>query len=168
MKKLLVISMVQFSLLNLFAEQNRVEDFRDVVWGTPLEAAYRGGEKLDFIKVKGPLANNSYYLKNDPMSIGTVKLNSIHYHFSEEDDKFFKVELKGDRKFIDDMIFILNYKFGEFENKSEVDGVKYFQWIVQDVTFTLSQFEARDFELSVQSDWETAQKYKKNTSVEDF
>ena len=46
--------------------------------------------------------------------------------------------------------------------------VSYFQWIVQDVKFTLSQYEMRDFELSIESDWKAAEKYEKNTNVEDF
>ena len=167
MRIILILISFQLAFFAAFGEGERVEDFRDIKWGSSKDNIYRNGEQLKFDKVKGE-PNSGYVIPGDPMNIGTVKLNAVEYFFTEEDNRFYKVLLKGDRAYVDDMIFILNYKFGESENKSELDGVKYFQWIIQDVTFTLSVFTSRDFECSIQSDWRAAEKYKKNTSVKDF
>jgi hypothetical protein len=43
-----------------------------------------------------------------------------------------------------------------------------YQWLVRDVTFTLKQYEFLRFELIIESSWQDAEAYKKNTSVKDF
>ena len=99
--------------------------------------------------------------------LGAVKLDRVLYIFNDE-DRFYKVFLQGGLDQLEQMKFILTYKFGDFRNESYVDDSHITQWLIKDVTFTLKEISKSRFELTIESSWQASEDYKKNTSVDDF
>jgi hypothetical protein len=148
-------------------EGGSVTDFRKIYWGARLDSIYRDGQKLEFIKDRSTNLKNAFVLRGDPMNIGNVRLNKLVYIFNDE-NRFIKVYIEGPKEDFEQMKFILKYKFGEHVNERTLDGVTLYQWLVRDVTFTLKQYDFLRFELIIESSWQDAEAYKKNTSVNDF
>lgn len=170
MKYIAIAILSLFVVFNVQAQQDRVNDFRQIEWGSHIDSIYRYGDKLEFVKVDDKNKNgygNAFYLENDVKEIGSVETNKILYVFNDE-DRFKKVIIEGDKSELEEMAFILDYKFGRHGASEKIDNVKYHNWVVQDVSFTLSEFEARDWKLVIESDWERAAMYKANTTVDDF
>jgi len=148
-------------------DEKNVTQFRNIPWGAPKDSIYVNGKKLDFTKDKNALTKNTYYVVNDDMTIGNVRLTRVNYIFND-DDRFVKVLLEGPKEDAEQMRFILDYKFGAFKNESRVDNVSYKQWLVKDVTFTLGVYDFLKFEARIESNWQASEAYKKNISVDDF
>lgn len=153
----------------LFAQEveNAVPHFRNVFWGVPKDSVYIDGKKVEFLRDKNALTPNTFYISNDDMTLGNVRLTRINYFFNEE-NRFFKVLLEGPKEDAAQMAFILQYKFGPHKSESRVDEVNYKQWKIKDVTFTLGEYDHVKFELKIESSWQATEAYKKNTTVEDF
>lgn len=149
------------------SQEDRVSSFRDIVWGTSLDSVYVDGTRMQFIRTKESDFENSYELFNDKKAIGNVELQTVQYIFNE-DNRFYKVFLEGRKDQVDEMAFILEYKFGGADNSWKVEDIEYTQWIIADVTFTLAEHKFHKFDLVIESDWQAAEAYRKNTSVEDF
>jgi hypothetical protein len=149
------------------AENDAVLDFRKIFWGSNRDSIYRDGKKLDFVKDKNALIKNAYAIPGDDMNIGAVKLDKVLYIFND-DSRFYKVFLQGSIDQVEQMKFILTYKFGDYRNESYVDDSHIMQWLVKDVTFTLREITKSRFELTIESNWQASEDYKKNTSVDDF
>lgn len=170
MKKVIFILLVGFFSLQGFsqsADGASVTDFRNIYWGAKLDSIYRDGQKIEFIKERTMNLKNAFVLKGDAMNVGNVRLNKLIYIFNDE-NRFVKVYSEGPKEDFEQMKFILKYKFGEPVNERTLDGVTMYQWLVRDVTFTLKQYEFLRFELIIESSWQDAEAYKKNTSVKDF
>lgn len=168
MKKLLLaISLLGFAQMGFSAESEAVLNFRKIFWGSQKDSVYRDGKKLDFVKDKTSLIKNAYSLTGDDMTIGAVKLDKILYIFNDE-NRFYKVFLQGSVDQVEEMKFILTYKYGDYRNESFVDDSHIMQWLVKDVTFTLKEVAKSRFELTIESNWQASSDYKKNTSVDDF
>ncbi len=168
MQKILLFFFIScLSYSGFSAESEAVLDFRNVLWGTPIDSVWRNGKKLEFIKDKNSLFKNAYYLNGDDMTIGTVKLDRVLYIFND-DNRFYRVFLSGSYEQLEQMKFILTYKFGDYRNESFVDDSHIMQWLIKDVTFTLKEVNKSRFELTIESNWQASEDYKKNTSVDDF
>jgi hypothetical protein len=167
MKKIVSVLFLVAFAAGAMAQETNVTSFRNMPWGAFRDSMYVKGKKIDFIKDKGSLMKNAYIIANDDMTIGNVKLTKIDYLFND-DNRFTKVYIEGPKEQTDQMKFILDYKFGEHKNESRVDNVSYRQWLVKDVTFTLGEFDYIKFELKIESNWQAAEAYKKNISVDDF
>ncbi|MCS6819260.1 MAG: hypothetical protein RMJ53_04790 [Chitinophagales bacterium] len=170
MKKLFLLAVAVWCSTFSFSQSKdaaTVTDFRDIYWGAKLDSIYRDGQKLEFIKDRSTTLKNAYVLKGDPMNIGNVRLNKLVYIFND-DNRFYKVFMEGPKEDFEQMKFILKYKFGEHVNERTLDNVTLYQWLVRDVTFTLKQYEFLRFELIIESSWQDAEAYKKNTNVKDF
>lgn len=154
------------------SDEAQIEGFRDLTWGEHLDSIYRNGEKLNFELVEMNDENQNdgiyYRLKGDNLMIGSVLLTEIYYVFSEEDQRLFKVLMLGRKTDVGQMEFIVDYKYGEMQNENATDNQIVKQWIVKDVTLTLSDFAYNKFELELHSDWQAAAAYAKNTNVNDF
>jgi hypothetical protein len=168
MKKLLLaISLLGFAHMGFSAESEAVLSFRKIFWGSQKDSVYRDGKKLEFVKDKNSLIKNAYALTGDDMTIGAVKLDKILYIFNDE-NRFYRVFLQGSVDQVEEMKFILTYKYGDYRNESFVDDSHIMQWLVKDVTFTLKEISKSRFELTIESNWQASSDYKKNTSVDDF
>jgi len=165
MKKIL-LPLTMLIGLSLSA-QDRILDFRDILFGARLDSIYISGSKVEFQKDRNASLRNAYEIPGDNQFIGNVKLNKINYIFND-DSRFFKVFMQGNKEDVTQMRFILNFKFGEHRNESVVDGIRYQQWVIKDVTFTLAEFDRVKFELVMESNWQASETYKKNTNVDDF
>ncbi len=168
MKKMfLAIFMLGFAYSAFSAENDAVLDFRKIFWGSSRDSVYRNGKKLEFVKDKNAMIKNAYSIPGDDMTIGAVKLDKVLYIFND-DSRFYKVFLQGSIDQVEQMKFILTYKFGDYRNESYVDDSHIMQWLVKDVTFTLKEITKSRFELTIESNWQASADYKKNTSVDDF
>lgn len=164
--KHILLSLTMLLSLSLFA-QDRILDFRDILFGAKLDSIFIKGTKIDFQKDRNAALRNAYEIPGDNLFIGNVKLRKINYIFNDE-LRFFKVFMLGNKEDVAQIRFILNFKFGEHRNESIVDGIRYQQWIIKDVTFTLAEFDNVKFELVMESNWQASEIYKKNTNVDDF
>ncbi len=152
-------------------DMNRIEGFRDFVWGSHVDSIFRDGEQVVFTPAtKVDLLNGGkfYTLPNDDMTLGSITLTNIYYVFSEATNKLYKVLLEGKKADVEQMDFIVDYKYGQHVNEAIDDDKISKQWIIVDVTLSLYNFNYNKFEFELLSDWEAAEAYKKNTSVTDF
>jgi hypothetical protein len=166
-KTFLAILMLGFAYQAFSSDNDAVLDFRKIFWGSNLDSIYRDGKKLDFVKDKNALIKNAYAIPGDDMTIGAIKLDRVLYIFND-DNRFYKVFIQGPIDQVEQMKFILTYKFGDYRNESYVDDSHIMQWLVKDVTFTLREITKSRFELTIESNWQASEDYKKNTSVDDF
>lgn len=156
---------------NIFAQEvgpSKITGFRTFEWGQKLNEMTIDGETPNFIETE-KLKDGSYYiLANENLVIGNVLLTGINYVFSKKDDKFFKTLLTGRKDDVQQMLFIIEYKYGKHVNETKKDDKVIKQWIIQNVSITLTEYEFKKFELTIESDWEAAEAFKKNTNVTDF
>lgn len=171
MKRILSIVAILCFTSTIFAQENetsKIDGFRTFKWGQILEEMTKDGEQPNFIETE-KLKDGAYYiLAEENLMIGNVLLSGINYVFSKKDDKFFKVVLTGKKIDVEQMQFIVDYKYGEHVNETERDDKIIMQWIVEDVTITLIDYKYNKFELILESNWEAVQAFKKNTNVSDF
>ncbi len=165
----LFVAMLSFSSAQ--TDITRIEGFRDLTWGSHVDSIFRDGEKLVFTPAtKVDLLNGGkfYKLQNDNLMLGSILLTNIYYVFSEKNDRLYKVILEGKKADVEQMDFIVDYKYGDHVNEAVDDDKISKQWIVSDVTLSLFNFNYNKFEFELFSDWEAAEAYKKNISVTDF
>lgn len=169
MKKLMFACLYLLISASVFsaAESDAVLDFRNIFWGVSKDSCYRDGQKIEFIKDRQSMLKNAYYIQNDDPMIGAVKTDRILYLFNDE-NRFYKVFVQGPVDVAEQMKFILTYKFGDFKNESWVDDRHIMQWLIKDVKFTLTEVVKSRYELTIESNWQASEDYKKNTSVDDF
>lgn len=153
-------------------ETKSIEGFRDFYWGQHVDSIFREGEKVNFSKVERngvqEQDGNYYVINGENLKIGAIDLTQIYYVFSSKDNRLFKVLIEGRKKDTDQMRFIVDYKYGERVNEAAKDDKVIKQWIIRDVYITLREYTHNKFDLELKSDWQAAQAFKKNTSVEDF
>lgn len=151
------------------ADVQQVDGFRDFEWGVHLDSvSYDDGTAVGFNESERTNGGRYFQIPNDDYSIGSVLLREIHYVFSDEDDRFYKVVLVGDKVDTETMEFIVDHKYGDHVNESANDDKVIKQWIVGEVTFTLLENKFNTFELEIKSDWQAIEAYRKNVSVDDF
>jgi len=168
MKRAFLAATFSLFFLAAFSQTTSVPDFRGIKWGTHLDSATIGNSTVNFLEDELGTEPNSYRIEGDDMSIGTAELQQITYIFNAK-NRFIKVLMVGNEKYLPDMEFILSYKFGEPSNMRNFGYVSIKEWKVGDVTFTLSDYQEREqFTLTLESRWEYSEKYKKNMNVEDF
>ncbi|MCD8528893.1 MAG: hypothetical protein LRY27_02750 [Chitinophagales bacterium] len=172
MKQVLFVFALLCSSLS-FAQGNfdRIEGFRDINWGSHVDSIYANGQHIVFTPAnKVDLLNGGKYfvINNDNMLLGNLILTNIYYVFSENNNRLYKVILEGKKNDVEQMEFIVDYKYGDHLNEKMDDDKISKQWLVQDVTLSLYNFNYNKFEFELLSDWEAAEAYKKNTNVSDF
>lgn len=165
---LLLVAFVSFATFSMAQTQTTVPDFRDISWGTHKDSVVIDGRNINFVEVEEGPDPNSYRIPNDNMKIGTVKLEKLHYIFNG-DGRFKKVFVTAPRQYLEDMEFILGYKFGEPSKVRRLGYVTIKDWKIGDVVFTLSEFSNREFfSLTIESNWEYSAKRRENMNVKDF
>ncbi|MBL7777348.1 MAG: hypothetical protein JNK66_03500 [Chitinophagales bacterium] len=168
MKKAIISLSLLFAAFSGFsAEGDAVLDFRNIFWGVHKDSCFRDGSKVKFVEDKRSMLRNAFAIPSDDKFIGAVKCDDILYLFNDE-NRFYKAYIKGDDDDVDQMRFILNYKFGDPKNETIIDDRHIYEWIVKDVRFTLTHVIKSRFELNIESNWQASENYKKNTSVSDF
>lgn len=168
MKKLFFsLSLIFITMAAQSAESDAVLDFRNIFWGVSKDSCFRSSKKVEFVKDRQSLIPNAYTVSGDDLSIGAVKLDRLLYIFNDE-NRFYKVFAQGTVEQTEQMKFILTYKFGDFKNESWIDDRHIMQWLIKDVKFTLTEVAKSRFELTIESNWQAGEDYKKNIQVDDF
>lgn len=169
MKSVFTVLLAILSLSALQAQEAyKVPGFRNMTWGVHKDSVYRSGERLNFNLDKKAEEVNSYFLQNENLTLGNARLLSINYIFND-DNRFSKVKISGSMKYIDDINFILQHKFGSPKDVERVTGdYEIREWQTGDVSFRLSTTRGDNFILTIDSNWERTESYIKNTSVTDF
>lgn len=171
MKHILTILLLVGFATATFAQETtkgKIKGFRTFEWGQILEELTKEGEQPNFIETEKLKDGTYYVLADENLMLGNILLTNINYVFSKKDDKFFKVQLTGKKVDVEQMQFIVNYKYGEHLNEIDKDDKLTKQWIVDDVTISLVDHQYNKFELMIESNWEAVQAFKKNTNVSDF
>lgn len=172
MKQILtIVFLTVLAMSSAQTELSRIEGFRDIKWGSHVDSISRAGNPLLFTPAtKVDLLNGGkfYTLSNDNLTLGSLQLSNIYYVFSDKTNRLYKVILEGKKKDVEQMDFIVDYKYGKHVNQAVDDDKVSKQWIVADVTLSLFNFNYNKFEFELSSDWEAAAAYKKNISVNDF
>ena len=171
MKYLFTILFATSLCFTSFAQEEidyKIKGFRTFVWGTELTEMMLDDEQANFIKIEKEKDGEYFVLPNESLIIGNLLLTSIEYVFSKKDDRFYKVVLSGKKEDADQMNFIVDFKYGDNVNEDIKDDKIVKQWVIQNVTITMKEYTFNKFELVIESDWEAAEAYRKNTSVADF
>ncbi len=166
----LMLAITGLSILNA-QENDRIEGFRGIKWGHKIDSIYKNGEKIEFktVELNNTIDDGTYtIIPGENKTIGSITLENIYYVFSKHDHRLHKVVLEGKKKDVEAMEFIVDYKYGKNENESKDDDKVSKQWIVHDVTMSLYDFNYNIFKFVLESDWESAEAYRKNISVFDF
>lgn len=169
MKKFSILLFTVTIAVSGFAQGSKVTGFRDLVWGIHKDSVYSNGEKLKFTKDREADEPNTYYLKDDNLTLGAAKLEKISYYFNE-DDRFKKVVLRGKDEYLKDMKDIVTFKFGGAKNVQDPGGnLKVYEWQVGDVSLRLTHNGTKEmFRLIIESNWDITQTYVDNMSVKDI
>lgn len=169
MKSVVTLLLAILSISALQAQDGyKVPGFRNMTWGVHKDSVYRAGERMRFVLDKKAEEVNSYFLENENLTLGNARLMSINYMFND-DHRFSKVKIVGSMKYIEDINFILQHKFGSPEGVEKVTGdFEIKEWQVGDVSFRLSTTGSDDFTMIIDSNWEYTESYIKNTNVTDF
>ncbi len=145
-----------------------VPGFRGILWGTHIDSVIVNGEKAQFIKAEDAPIPRAYRLSGDDLTIGAVELDKLYYVFNNK-NRFTKVYMEANKKFLEDMLFILKYKFGPPTDQRDLGHVRLYEWRIDGVNFTLSEFKDRPtFILTIESNWEYVERIRKNVNVPDF
>jgi hypothetical protein len=167
----ILICLSLFSIANAQTNTERIEGFRDFKWGSHLDSIVRDGSPVQFIPAnKVDLLNGGkfYTLAQENLMLGSIQLTNIYYVFSEDNSRLYKVILEGKKSDVEEMDFIVDYKYGSHLNEKMDDDKVSKQWLIKDVTLSLYNFNYNKFEFELWSDWEAAEAYQKNTNVTDF
>lgn len=148
-------------------DEKRIKDFRKMEWGKSIDELSTNGE-LIFIETAKEKDGTHYVLADENLIIGNVSLTKIEYVFSKKDDKFYKVILTGRKADVEQMKFIVDYKYGTHSNENVTDNNVVKEWLVSNVKIMLNDFAYNKFTLVIESDWEAVEAYRKNTNVSDF
>lgn len=148
-------------------DEKRIKDFRKMEWGKSIDELSTNGE-LVFIETAKEKDGTHYVLADENLVIGNVLLTNIEYVFSKKDDKFYKVILTGRKADVEQMKFIVDYKYGTHSNENVTDNNVVKEWLVSNVKIMLNDFAYNKFTLVIESDWEAVEAYRKNTNVSDF
>lgn len=148
-------------------DEKRIKDFRKMEWGKSIDELSTNGE-LIFIETVKEKDGTHYVLADENLIIGNISLTKIEYVFSKKDDKFYKVILTGRKADVEQMKFIVDYKYGTHSNENVTDDNVVKEWLVSNVKIMLNDFAYNKFTLVIESDWEAVEAYRKNTSVTDF
>lgn len=148
-------------------DEKRIKDFRKMEWGKSIDELSTNGE-LVFIETAKEKDGTYYVLADENLIIGNVSLTKIEYVFSKKDDKFYKVILTGRKADVEQMKFIVDYKYGTHSNENVTDNNVVKEWLVSNVKIMLNDFAYNKFTLVIESDWEAVEAYRKNTNVSDF
>ncbi len=144
-----------------------ISDFRGIKWGSHVDSIYRDGVKLNFVKNNDIAGKNTYVIPEDNLMIGTVELIQLYYVFSK-DNRLIGVIMKGNKKQLSEMKYIISYKFGQPELKDIPGGKQYF-WVVDDIRVYFDDVNNADiFTVEFASDFETSESKKINRNVSDF
>jgi len=157
-----------FSFSN--AQVSKVEGFRTFKWGQEVSEMKVEEEVANFIKIDTDKEKDGdyYILADENLVVGNILLKKIEYVFSKKDGKFYKVILTGKKDDVDQMSFIVDYKYGDNLNEDKKDNKVIKEWLINNVSIILRDFNLHKFELVIESDWEAAEAFRKNTNVNDF
>ncbi len=150
-------------------EEAIVPGFRGILWGTHRDSIVQNGMRVTMERVEEDApARNTYRIPGDDLTIGAVELNYLYYIFNDQ-NRFVKVYMEANKKYIEDMLFILKYKFGPPTETRDLGHVRLYEWRIDGVNFTLSEFRDRPtFILTIESNWEYVERIRKNINVPDF
>lgn len=170
MRKLLVLSLIIATVagFGFVKGPNYVFDgFRDIKWGTHKDSVFINGEKVNFIPAKDVNGDNAYYIKNDDLMIGTVTLKNIFYDFNAN-DRFNRVLMSGEKQYRE-MLYILNYKWGDAPEVTKSPSGTVSRWVIDDVRVYLTRDgDSDNFTLEFSSNFELQEAKKQNRNVKDF
>ncbi len=172
MKYLSLITLFIFSsLATLKAQDEQFTHFRgleigDYMYGNNLVMMDSGYEELVY---HGTQDNIMYYFKeHEDLSIGTANLEMIFYLF-DKDGKFRGVQFEGYPKSKDDMLFILENKFGKSPLYYQNKEVNYHQWYTENgVHIKFYENEDDDFIVYIINEPMSPENKEINQEVTDF
>lgn len=169
MKQILIAFFAILMTAMSYGQGSKVTGFRDLVWGIHKDSVYSKGVKQKLEKEKGPREVNSFTMINDNLTLGSAKLTKINYHFNE-DNRFKKVVMFGNEKYVQDVREILIFKFGRAKSLKEPNAnLKVYEWQDGDVSISLTQNKREEnFQLIIESNWDLSETYMKNMNVNDI
>lgn len=171
MKKLIsVIIFLTFIVLTSFSQNKSFDDFRGLKWGDSMIADNMVKINNSYIELslQKEENNKSYYtLENEDLTIGTAELDMIYYVF-DDGGEFCGLDIEGQPESKDDIIYILENKFGDSPIYIKNNEVRYRQWKTKNgVNIKLYENENDDYILQVR-DKSMDDFYEVNNDVDDF
>lgn len=169
MKQILIAVLAIFIAGITQAQDSKVTGFRDLVWGVHIDSVYSNGVKTKFKKDKEANEPNTFFLDDDNLTLGAAKLTKISYSFNN-DDRFKKVIMYGDDKYLKDVKDIVVFKFGSAKSvKDATPSLKVSEWQVGDVSVNLTQNSREaNWSLIIESNWDLSKKFVTNMNVKDI
>ena len=161
--------MANMNVNDIVYDGKDITGFRTFVWLAHKDSVFQNGEKVQFVKDRDATQPNTFYLQNDKLTFGSVRLTGINYVFNE-DNQLTKVVMNGSKENYSDVKFILNHKFGGAE------GVNIFgaemsvtEWRKGSTTVKLTESgSGSEFALIITSTKDETEAYIENRKVFDF
>jgi hypothetical protein len=169
MKQFLIATFAIFLSVSAFAQSSKVTGFRDLVWGIHVDSVYSNGVKTKFKKDKESTEPNTFNIPEDNLSLGAATLTKISYTFNK-DERFKKVMMYGENKYLKDIKDILAFKFGNPTSVTDpTPQLKVSNWQDGEVSISLTQFKLQDnWVLSIESNWDLSKDHLMNMNVKDI
>lgn len=147
----------------------KITGFRGIKWLSNLDSIYQNGEKVSFIRDKESNRPNTYFLANEKLTFGSVRLKGVSYMFNDN-NKLTSIVMKGAKESYAEMKFILNHKFGSAEGVSLFgDEMSVTEWRIGNVTIKLTESGSGDeYSVVVESTADKTDSILRNRNVKDF
>ncbi|MCB0737820.1 MAG: hypothetical protein KDC92_09930 [Bacteroidetes bacterium] len=149
-------------------KNNEVIGFRHMKWLVHKDSILLSGEKQNFTLEDDADQPNTYFLSKDLNVIGTARLSNINYIFND-DDRLYKVVIKGDANNYDDMLSILTAKFGQSDGSSNFSAdITMNTWKIGSTNIKLTMTdEAKGFTLIMETSKAITERKKQNLDAWD-
>ncbi len=169
MRQILIAIFAIFISVSAFSQGSKVTGFRDLVWGVHVDSVYSNGVKVKFKKDKDATEPNTFNIQDDNLSLGAANLTKIAYFFNK-DNRFKKVMMYGEDKYLQDIKDILAFKFGNPKTITDpTPQLKVSNWQDGEVSISLTQFKLdQNWILSIESNWDLSEVHMKNLNVKDI
>jgi hypothetical protein len=161
--------LTNMNVKDIMYDGEKITGFRGIKWLSELESVYQNGELLTFLLDKESNRPNTYFLANEKLTFGSVRLRGVSYMFNDN-NQLVTIVLKASMDSYAEMKFILNHKFGGAEGVNVFgDDMSVTEWRKGDVTIKLTESGAGDeYSVVIETTGDKTESYIKNRNVGDF
>ena len=148
-------------------KQETVEGLRGMKWGDTRRSARINGQPIE-LQFSEKVGNKSYYIRPaENNSIGTAELDLIYYVF-DKDGRFESFVLEGKPGGLEDMMFILENKFGKFDKVQNANTYRGLIWYLKGAEVKLYMMENDDYRVKITGFPDGGNSRLINSRVNDF
>ena len=148
-------------------KQETVEGFRGMTWGVTRRNARINGQPVE-LQFSEKVGDKSYYIRPaENNSIGTAEMDLIYYVF-DKDGRFESFIMEGKPGGLEDMMFILENKFGKHNKVQTASTYRGLIWYLKGAEVKLYMMANDDYRVKITGFPDGGNSRLINSRVSDF